>query len=93
MPKMGGDHVGHQALVYRPQLANAPFDTSSLEGLLAADLFHILKSRVGSDIAGGVLIILQKGFFDADGLAPRLEHRLDRAESLSPGLQSFTKMF
>ena len=87
-----------------PSLATIPFDPSAPERMLAGDIFHIVKSGIGRDVAGGCLIVLmRKGFFDFEGSSQNLPDRFDRAhsnfalwcraEGESPSLRSFSKSF
>lgn len=90
--------------VSEPYLALIPFDSSAPEMALQGDMMHIFKLGVGRDIVGGVVIILiRKGFFDADGMSKDIRFRFERAhsnfklwchsEGKSAGLRSFSKSF
>lgn len=87
-----------------PPLAKIPFDVTCPERALQGDLFHIFKTGIGRDIAGGVLMTLMRtGFFDYEGSTQNLTDRLTRAHSSftlwcqaeghCPGLRSFSKQF
>ena len=90
-----------------PSLLSIPFDAAeppTPEYIIKGDLFHIMKTGCCRDVIGGAVFFLcRKGFFDLEGSSQNLPDRLDRAhghfklwckaESVSPGLRSFSKAF
>ena len=87
-----------------PALAQIPYDGNSPERALQGDLFHVFKTGLGRDIAGGVIVtMMRKGFWDFEGSSKNLPDRFDRAhasfvlwcqvEGHCPGLRSFSKSY
>lgn len=87
-----------------PVLAQLPYNELCPEELLQWDMFHVFRLGVGRDLVGGILIILLRlGFMDYAGSTTNIVDRLTRAHScfalwchansLSPGLRSFTKAY
>ena len=90
-----------------PALSRIPYDVASPEWILRGDYFHIFKTGIGRDLAGGIIVTLMyAGFFDSEGDAGEslgIDARFERAhawftlwcctEGRSAGLHSFTKAF
>ena len=87
-----------------PPLSLIPFDPSCPERALQGDIFHIFKTGMGRDLAGGVIVTLaRKGFWDFPDSSTNFPDRLDRAhatfsmwckaEGHCPGLRSFSKSY
>lgn len=87
-----------------PALSTVPYDIGSPEQLIAPDLFHSLKTGIGRDIVGGIVIVLVRlGFMDYEGSTRNIDDRLTRAHGRfklwclsnkkSAGLRSFSTSY